>query len=130
MHPLSDDYQTCDIPPHMVEQVTLTSTYIFKKTELGVKSTRAAVGNSSAQSTNDVTPIGILRTFVCWFVRLPDCLSPRRCARLRHTAREHEICYSCKFEKLIIRRIINIENEIKFCILKKIRLIRNNKRSV
>ena len=49
---------------------------------------------------------------------------------VRHSAREHGICYSYKFEKLIIRRIINIENEVKFCILKKIRLIRNNKRSV
>jgi len=51
-------------------------------------------------------------------------------ATVWHSAREHGICYSCKFEKLIIPRIIDIQNEVKFCILKKIRLIRNNKRSV
>ena len=38
-----------------------------------------------------------------------------------HSAREHGICYSYKFEKLTIRRIINIKNGVKFCILKKIR---------
>ena len=41
---------------------------------------------------------------------------------LRHAARWHQICYSSKFETLIIRRIMNIEYGVKFCIFKKNRL--------
>ena len=63
-------------------------------------------------------PFNLNFTDTTWYTITPSICYPNRHSYdvLRHSAREHGICYSCKFEKLMIRRIIDIQNEVKFCI--------------